>query len=100
LFRIFLPTCFGIPTVLDYYNSQIISLETGPAAKQGGTFKIFHLINLHSYEETPAKLDESFHSLSSSHLGARLVLGGRCTPMKQTWVAQNAQESACGTPTF
>jgi len=57
----------GITTVLDYSNSQIISLEPGLAAKQDGTFKIIHIFNLLSYEEILANLEESFHSLTSSH---------------------------------
>lgn len=62
-----MPTCLATTTVLDYSNSQLISIDTGPAAKQDGTFKIIHLFNLTKYDDVYNSLGKSIESLPTSH---------------------------------
>jgi len=57
----------GITTVLDYSNSQVISIDTGLAAKQDGTFKIIHIFDLEKYAIIYSSLETSLQSLNPSH---------------------------------
>jgi len=57
----------GTTTVLDYSNSQVISIDTGLAAKQDGTFKIIHIFDLEKYVIIYSSLETSLQSLNPSH---------------------------------
>lgn len=54
-------------TILDYSNSQVISIDTGLAAKQDGTFKIIHLFDLENYAIIYSSLQNSLQSINPSH---------------------------------
>jgi len=57
----------GITTVLDYTNLQVISIDTGLAAKQNGTFKIIHLFDLEKYAAMYSSLENLLQTLNLSH---------------------------------
>lgn len=45
--------------VLDYSNSQIITIEMGTAKLQTGTFKIVHIIELDEYQKAIADIEKT-----------------------------------------
>lgn len=54
--------------ILDYSNSQLIKINTGPAKVQNGTFKIIHIIELEGYEKLIASLEDTLYPESNHSL--------------------------------
>ncbi|XP_051863776.1 uncharacterized protein LOC127566147 [Drosophila albomicans] len=63
--RTFIPSSLGEVTVLDYANSQMVSINMGLAAEENSTFKIIHVIDLEAYETT--LLGESIENISNTN---------------------------------
>lgn len=54
--------------ILDYSNSQIISINTGYAKLQTGTFKLIHTIETDNYQNLINKIELSlYHNVSRTH---------------------------------
>ncbi|KNE87665.1 hypothetical protein PSTG_18944, partial [Puccinia striiformis f. sp. tritici PST-78] len=43
--------------ILDYSRSQLVTIDSGPAKMQTGTFKIVHIIELQQYNTLIDKLE-------------------------------------------
>lgn len=53
---------------MDYTNSQIVTMDSGLAKLQTGTFRLIHVININEYQELTNNLHEILHQkVGSSH---------------------------------